>query len=337
MATDRRDKKPYGNDKNLYNGYSHNKTKKNAFGKNITSNDERKQSSHRVSYDDGYDDDIIPAEAYGKEKNFRHGFSENKKESAKRYDKKLDAEAMPGAVVGRNAVRELLKSGRSIDKIYVKKGIREGSVVVIVAEAVNRKIPVIEVSGEKLDMISGTLNHQGVAALAAEKQYTDVETILQIAKERNEIPLIVIADGIEDPQNLGTLIRCAECAGAHGIIIPKRRAAGLTPVVGKASAGALEHMNIAKVSNLADTVEKLKKEGLWVFAAEAGGTPYYQTDFKLPAAIILGSEGFGVSEILKKKADFTVSIPMYGRINSLNVSAAASVILCHAARIQREG
>ena len=242
---------------------------------------------------------------------------------------------IPGAVAGRNAVRELLKSGRSVDKIYVKQGGREGSIVVIVAEAVNRKIPVIETTQDKLSQMAGGAHHQGVVALAAEKQYTDLEGILRIAKERGEMPLIVIADGIEDPQNLGALIRCAECAGAHGIIIPKRRAVGLTPIVAKASAGAIEHMAVAKVTNLADTIEKLKKEGIWVFAAEAGGTPYYEADFKVPAAIVLGSEGFGVGRLIKERADMTVSIPMYGQVNSLNVSAAASVILCHAARMQR--
>lgn len=240
----------------------------------------------------------------------------------------------PGAVVGRNAVRELLKSGRSVDKIYVKGGDREGSIVVIVAEAVERKIPVIEVTSEKLNQLSGGANHQGVVALAAEKEYTDVDGILKIARDRGETPLIVIADGIEDPHNLGALIRCAECAGAHGIIIPKRRAVGLTPVVAKSSAGAIEHMAIAKVTNLADTIEKLKREGIWIFAAEAEGTPYYKVDFNLPAAIVLGSEGFGVGRLIKERSDFTVSIPMYGKVNSLNVSTAASVILCHAARAQ---
>ena len=251
-------------------------------------------------------------------------------------DKRRDeADRSSGAVAGRNAVKELLRSGRSVDKIYVKKGDREGSVVVIVAEAVKRKIPVIEATQEKLYDLCGSDNHQGVVALAAEKEYTDVDGILAIARERGEKPLIVIADGVEDPHNLGALIRCAECAGAHGVIIPKRRSVGLTPVVAKASAGAIEHMAVAKVTNIADTVQKLQKEGVWVFAAEAGGTPYYKTDFDLPAAIVLGSEGFGVSRLIKERADATVSIPMYGKVNSLNVSTAASVILCHAARMQR--
>lgn len=252
-------------------------------------------------------------------------------------EKRRDAaeDVAPGTVVGRNAVRELLRSGRCVDKLYVKSGNREGSIVVIVAEAVNRKIPVVEVSQEKLDVLAGSDNHQGVVALAAEKQYTDIDSILAIAKERGEKPLVVIADGIEDPQNLGALIRCAECAGAHGIIIPKRRASGLTPIVTKASAGAIEHMAIAKVSNLADTIEKLKEKGLWIFAAEAGGTSYVDVDFNVPSAIVFGSEGFGVSRLIKDRADYTVSIPMYGHVNSLNVSAAAAVILCHVGRVQR--
>lgn len=250
------------------------------------------------------------------------------------YSKEEREEEETSVVAGRNAVRELLRSERSVDKLFVKNGSREGSLVVIVTEAISRGIPVIEVSGEKLDSLCEGVNHQGVVAFAAQKQYTDVEGILKIAEERGEIPLVVIADCIEDPRNLGALIRCAECAGAHGIIIPKRRSAGVTSLVAKASAGAIEHVAIAKVSNLSHTVEVLKKKGLWVFASEAGATPYYEADFKVPAAIIFGSEGAGVSRMLKEKCDFLISIPMYGKVNSLNVSTAASVILCHAARIQ---
>lgn len=237
-------------------------------------------------------------------------------------------------VAGRNAVRELLRSGRSIDKIFVKSGQREGSLIAIVAQARKKHIPVSEVAQEKLDQLARGANHQGVVAVAAEKDYTDIDEILNIAAERGEIPLIVIADSIEDPHNLGALIRCAECAGAHGVVIPKRRSAGLTPVVAKASAGALEHMAIAKVSNIAQTVTELKEKGLWIFVSEADGVPYYETDFCVPAAIVFGSEGAGVSKTVRDKSDFTVSIPMYGKINSLNVSTAASVILCHAARMQ---
>jgi len=241
-----------------------------------------------------------------------------------------------GAVIGRNAVRELLKSDRSVDKLFVRRGDREGSIVVIVAEAVNKHIPVIEVESSKLDFLSGGANHQGVVAMAAEKEYTDIDGILAIAESRGEVPLIVIADEIADPYNLGALIRCAEGAGVHGIIIPKRRAAGLTPVVTKTSAGAIEHLAIAKVTNIGTAIDELKKKGLWIYAAEAGGTAYYDTKFDSPAAIVFGSEGNGIGKLIMSKCDFTVSIPMYGHVNSLNVSTAASVILCHAARMQRQ-
>ncbi len=204
----------------------------------------------------------------------------------------------------------------------------------IVAEARKKHIPISEVAQEKLDQLARGANHQGVVAVAAEREYTDIDGILKIAAQREELPLVVVADSIEDPHNLGALIRCAECAGAHGVIIPRRRSAGLTPVVSKASAGALEHMAIAKVPNIAQTVMELKKRGLWVFVSEAGGTPYYDADFRVPAAIVFGSEGAGVAKTVREKSDFTVSIPMYGKVNSLNVSTAASVILCHVARMQ---
>ena len=247
-----------------------------------------------------------------------------------------NGEEQSGIVIGRNAVSELLKSGRAIDKIYVRKGEREGSVTVLVAKAIERGIPVVESELAKLDFISGGANHQGIVAMASMKEYVSVDDILSIARERGEKPLIVIADSIEDPHNLGALIRCAECAGAHGIIIPKRHAVGITPAVYKSSAGAIEYMAVAKVSNIATTIEYLKEKGLWIFACEAGGSAYYETDFNCPAAIILGSEGNGVGRLIKERSDFIVSIPMYGRVNSLNVSTAASVILCHAARMQRE-
>ena len=240
-----------------------------------------------------------------------------------------------GIVVGRNAVRELLKSERDIDKIFVQRGEREGSIVVLVAEATARHIPLIEVDRAKLDSMTGGANHQGIVAMAAQKEYCEVEDILAIAKERGEKPFIVISDGITDPHNLGALIRCAEGAGAHGIIIPKRRAVGVTSAVSKSSAGAIEHMAIAKVSNIAATIESLKKKGVWVFAAEAGGEAYYDTDFNCAVAIVLGSEGDGVSQIVKEKSDYIVSIPMYGKVNSLNVSTAAAVILSEVARQQR--
>lgn len=240
-------------------------------------------------------------------------------------------------IYGRNAVIELLRSTRSVDKIYIKSGDMEGSLRLIAAEASARGIPLIEVPKTRLDEMTAGHPHQGVAAAVAERDYCTIEEILQNAASRGEKPLIVIADGIEDPHNLGALIRTAECAGAHGLIIPKRRAVGLTGVVAKSSAGAIEHLPIARVSNLCTAVETLKKNGLWIFAAEADGNSYRDTDFHVPAAIILGSEGFGISRILREKSDYIVSIPLYGQINSLNVSTAASVILFEAARQHHGG
>ncbi len=242
-----------------------------------------------------------------------------------------------GTVVGRNAVRELLKSERPIDKIFVRRGEREGSITMLVSMAIKRSIPVIEVEKNKLDLLACGLPHQGIAAMAAQKEYCTVEDILKIAEARGELPLIVIADGINDPNNLGAMIRCAEGAGAHGIIIPKRHAAGVSPAVTKASAGAVEHMAIAKVSNLTQCIEDLKKRGIWTYAAEAGGTPYYETDYHNPCALVFGSEGDGVSRLIKETCDFIVSIPMYGQVNSLNVSTAAAVIINEAKRCQIHG
>ena len=276
--------------------------------------------------------------------NKKYGANRNKNDAYKkkqpRYDRprqnEENEEASENIVVGRNAVRELLKSGRDIDKIFVQRGEREGSIVVLVAEAVDRKIPVVEVDKIKLDKLSGFSVHQGVVAMAAEKEYCSVEDILNIARERGERPIIVISDGISDPHNLGALIRCAEGVGAHGIIIPKRRAVGLTSVVTKASAGAIEHMAIAKVVNIAACIDELKEKGIWVFAAEAGGEAYYNTDFKCGCALVFGSEGDGVSKLVKDKSDYIVSIPMYGKVNSFNVSTAAAIILAEVSRQHRD-
>ncbi len=241
-------------------------------------------------------------------------------------------EENPNVTAGRNSVRELLASGRTIDKVYVQKGERTGSITSLIADARSRSIPVVECEKGKLDYISGGINHQGIAAFSAEKEYCEVDDIIRYAEKKGEKPLIVIADKIEDPHNLGALLRAAECAGAHGVIIPKRKGAMLTSVVSKASAGAMEHILISKVTNLAMTVEELKEKGLWIFAAEAGGQNYYEQDLTVPAAIILGSEGKGVSHLLLEKSDFVLSIPMYGKVNSFNVAAATAVLLCEAAR-----
>ncbi len=266
----------------------------------------------------------------------KNGDSRNsyKNYSYKKEEKELEKEDN-GVVVGRNSVRELLKSERAVDKIYVRKGDREGSITVLVAEAIAKSIPIVEVEAQKLDYLAEGANHQGIVAIAAMKEYSSIDDMLALARERNEKPLLVICDCIEDPHNLGAIIRCAECAGAHGIIIPKRRSVGITPTVYKSSAGAIEHMLISKVANINTTIEQLKEKGLWIFASEAGGNPYYETDFNCACAIILGSEGNGISRMVKENSDYIVSIPMYGKVNSLNVSTAASVILCHAARMQR--
>ena len=276
---------------------------------------------------------------YGEKKNY------SREKNDRQYNKnhlKYSSKAAPesenedtGLVIGRNAVRELLKSEREIDKILVQRGEREGSIVVLVAMAIEKGIPVVETDKNKLDAMSGFVPHQGIIAMASEKEYCSVDDILNIASERGETPLIVIADGITDPYNLGALIRCAEGAGAHGIINPKRRSTGLTPLVSKSSAGAIEHMAIAKVANIANTIRYLKEKGVWIFAAEAGGKPYYETDFKGPCGLVFGSEGNGVSQIVIESSDALTSIPMYGKVNSFNVSTAASVILCEAARQNR--
>ncbi|MBE6633514.1 MAG: 23S rRNA (guanosine(2251)-2'-O)-methyltransferase RlmB [Ruminococcaceae bacterium] len=237
-----------------------------------------------------------------------------------------------GAVIGRNAVRELLKSDRPIDKLLVQKGERAGSIVVLVAQAIEKGIPVVETDKAKLDDMAGFAPHQGVIALAAEKEYCTVEEILAIARERGEAPFIVLCDGVTDPYNLGAIIRSAECCGAHGLIIPKRRAAGLTPLVTKASAGAIEHLAVAKVANITNAVEQLKRENVWVYAAEAGGSDIYHSNFEGACAIVMGSEGNGVSQAVRKACDGVISIPIYGQVNSFNVSAATAIILAEVAR-----
>ena len=274
--------------------------------------------------------------------NSKYNKNDKKAKSADRRDRRYDDrkpadsfEIDESLVIGRNAVRELLRSGRTIDKLLVQKGEREGSIVVLVAEAVERHIPVVETDRVKLDKMTNYSVHQGVVAMAAQKEYCSVDDILAIAEERGEKPFLVIADGITDPHNLGAVIRCAEGVGAHGLIIPKRRAVGLTSAVSKASCGAIEHLAIAKVTNIAATVEELKEKGIWVFSAEAGGEAYFNTDFNCPCAIVLGSEGDGVSKIVKDKSDYITSIPMYGKVNSFNVSTAAAVILAEVSRQHR--
>ena len=262
----------------------------------------------------------------------RHEYRERRVREDRNTRAERDTEADEGLVIGRNAVRELLRTDRTVDKLLVRRGDREGSIVVLVAEAIEKGIPVVDVDKSKLDDMAGFVPHQGVIAMVAQKEYCTVEDILAIAAERGEKPLIVIADGITDPYNLGALIRCAEGCGAHGLIIPRRRAVGLTALVAKSSAGAMEHLAVAKVANIHQTVLDLQKEGIWVYAAEAGGSAHYDTNFSGPCALVMGSEGEGVSRVVKETCDGIVSIPMYGHVNSFNVSTAASVILAEIAR-----
>ena len=235
-------------------------------------------------------------------------------------------------VSGRNAVGELLESGRDIDKIYIQSGEREGSIKKLIAVAREMKLPLIELDRAKLDRLCGHTRHQGIVAVAAERNYASIDEMFALAEERGEAPFLVVCDGMEDPHNLGAVIRSAECCGVHGIIIPKRRSVGLTPTVAKSSAGAIEHMLIAKVTNIAETLKELKARGIWVYAADMDGTAYSETDFSGPLALVLGSEGFGISRLVKENCDFTVSVPLYGNVNSMNVSAAAAVLLCECAR-----
>ena len=235
-------------------------------------------------------------------------------------------------VIGRNAVAELLKSGREVENIIIAKGEPEGSVLKIIAMAREKGIVVKNADRKKLDFMCGGANHQGVVANVPAHEYSSVEEILEFAKSKNEPPFIIICDEIEDSHNLGAIIRTAEACGVHGIIIPKRRNVGLNFIVAKTSCGALEYVKVARVSNLNSTIEKLKKENIWVYCADMDGQPWCKTDFSGGAALVMGSEGNGVSRLVKEHCDVTVSLPMYGKVNSLNASVAAGVIMYEIAR-----
>lgn len=238
------------------------------------------------------------------------------------------AETREDLVMGRNAVIELLKTDRTIESLYVASGSKEGSMKVIMNIAIEKKLVIKEVDRRKLDGMSGGLNHQGVIAQVTPFVYSEVAEIIKYAKEKNEAPFIVILDEIEDPHNLGSIIRTAELCGVHGIIIPKRRNVGITSTVYKCSVGAIEHMKIAKVTNINAVIDELKEEGLWIYGADIAGTEYsYEVDFGGPCAIIIGSEGRGISQLTLKKCDKLVKIPMIGKINSLNASVAGGIMM----------
>ena len=234
-------------------------------------------------------------------------------------------------VAGRNAILELLKSDKDINKIYISRGERHGSINEIIARAKERKIVLVEVEGSKLDTMAE--NHQGVVAIVPPFNYCEIEDILEIAKERNEDPFILILDGIEDPHNLGSIIRTAETAGVHGIIIPKRRNVAVNSTVSKVSTGATAYVKVARVNNLNETIRKLKESGLWVIGTDGDAdTLYYNQDLKGPLAIIVGSEGFGMSKLVKENADILIKIPMKGKITSLNASVSAGIVIYEAVK-----
>ena len=240
-------------------------------------------------------------------------------------------------IAGRNAVNEALRSGRTIDVLYIAqdapsaKGLRALAAKARAAGAVIK-----EADNRKLDGLCGGAVHQGVVASAAVKEYVTVDEILNLAQQRGEAPFIIIADELEDPHNLGAILRTAECAGAHGVIIPKRRSVGLTYAVGKASAGAVEYMPVARAVNIAATIEDLKKRGVWIYAADMDGQPWCSVDYSGPCALVIGSEGSGVGRLVKEKSDFVISLPLKGKINSLNASVACG-ILCYEVARQRGG
>lgn len=245
----------------------------------------------------------------------------------------FDEAVSDGIIEGRNAVIEALRTETTIDKIYIAKGETDKTLGHIASKARDMGIVVVEADRRKLDNMSRTHAHQGVIALAAVREYVSVQSILEAAAEKGEAPLLVVCDEISDPHNLGAILRTAECAGAHGVIIPKRRSAGLTAVVAKTSAGAVSYMPVARVPNIAALLKDLKKQGVWVFGTAAEGTTtLYDADLKGPAAIVIGSEGDGMSRLVAENCDFLVSIPMKGRISSLNASAAAAILLYEAVR-----
>lgn len=233
-------------------------------------------------------------------------------------------------IEGRNPVLEALKSGREIDKLFIQSGQLEGSIRQIIALAREKNILIKEVDKAKLDKMSQTKSHQGVIASAALYKYYEVDDILEIAKQKEEDPFIVILDEITDPQNLGSILRSCDAAGVHGVIIPKRRAASLTPIIGKISAGAVEYVPVAKVTNINQTINYLKEKGVWVAGADAEGEKYYEKDMTGPLALVVGSEGKGLGRLIKENCDFIVGIPMSGQISSLNAAVSCAVIIFEA-------
>ena len=249
----------------------------------------------------------------------------------------LDVVELPeDMVAGRNAVMEALKGSRSVHKLMIAIGSTEGSIKEIIAVAKEKGVNIQYWDRSKLDSIARGIRHQGVLAQVAPVQYAELEDILQVAKDRNEPPFIVLLDELEDPHNLGAILRTADAAGVHGVLIPKHRSCPLSATVAKTSAGAVEHVPVARVGNLVQTIKKLKQEGLWVAAADMDGKDYYDTDLAGPLLLIVGSEGQGVGRLVKEQCDFVVRIPMVGKINSLNASVAGSILMYEAMKQRRK-
>ena len=242
-------------------------------------------------------------------------------------------EEVEGQLEGRNAITEALKSGRTIDKVFIAAGDTDRGLQRLAAQAKEAGAVVVPVDRRKLDAMSFTRAHQGIIALAAAHVYYTIDDLLEEAASRGEPPLLVICDELSDPHNLGAILRSAECAGAHGVIIPKRRSVGLTATVAKASAGAVEYMKVARVTNISAAIQELKEKGVWIYGTAAEGSiPMYKADLTGPAAIVIGNEGDGMSRLVAESCDLKVSIPMKGRISSLNASAAAAILLYEAVR-----
>ncbi len=252
----------------------------------------------------------------------------NKTSNYKKENNKKEERIFDDQVEGRNSVLELLESGKDINKIFVTKGERHGSINKIVAIAREKKVIIVEKDKRQMDEMAQNENYQGVIAIVPPFEYCEIEDILDVAKERNEDPFVLILDGIEDPHNLGSIIRTAETAGVHGIIIPKRRAVGVNSTVNKVSAGAVEHMKIARVTNISDSIDKLKDAGLWICGTDINTEKYhYNQDLTGPLGIVIGNEGSGISDKVKKNCDFLVKIPMKGKVTSLNASVSAGIVI----------
>ena len=275
------------------------------------------------------------------EKRRPQGRDNARREAPRRADRFAErpavVEEVEGQLEGRNALTEALKAGRTIDKVFVASGDTDRGLQRLAAQAKEAGAVVVPVDRRKLDQMSTTRSHQGIIALAAAHDYFTIDDLLEEAASRGEAPLLVICDELSDPHNLGAIMRSAECAGAHGVIIPKRRSVGLTATVAKASAGAVEYMKVARVNNINNAISELKEKGVWIFGTAAEGSiPMYKADLTGPAAIVIGNEGDGMSQLVRKNCDVMVHIPMKGKISSLNASAAASILLYEAVR-QRLG